>query len=249
MTSYAELCVTSNFTFLKGASHPEELVTRAAELGLSAIAMTDHNSVAGVVRAFSALKELTRLRDEARTAQAQTEMGPTIRSRSVTDHSSRQVHYHTTTDAAPSVPADLPLPKLIAGARIVLRDSTVHWLALPTDVAAWSRLTQMLSLGKRRAHKGECHLTCDDLLQRGEGIIFIALLPDPLEDLNHLNHLRPMATAFPGACFLGMPPVYDGRDQIRFDALAQIAQNSGLPLVALGDVMMHRSARRALADV
>lgn len=249
MTSYAELCVTSNFTFLKGASHPEELVTRAAELGLSAIAMTDHNSVAGVVRAFSALKELTRLRDEARTAQAQTEMGPTIRSRAVADHSSRQVHYHTTTDAAPSVPADLPLPKLIAGARIVLRDSTVHWLALPTDVAAWSRLTQMLSLGKRRAHKGECHLTCDDLLQRGEGIIFIALLPDPLEDLNHLNHLRPMATAFPGACFLGMPPVYDGRDQIRFDALAQIAQNSGLPLVALGDVMMHRSARRALADV
>ena len=51
MTSYAELCVTSNFTFLRGASHPEELVTRAAELGLAAIAITDRNSVAGVVRA------------------------------------------------------------------------------------------------------------------------------------------------------------------------------------------------------
>jgi hypothetical protein len=48
----AELCVTSNFTFLTGASHPEELVTRAAELGLAAIAITDRNSVAGVVRAF-----------------------------------------------------------------------------------------------------------------------------------------------------------------------------------------------------
>ncbi len=249
MTSYAELCVTSNFTFLTGASHPEELVTRAAELGLSAIAITDQNSVAGVVRAFSALKELTRLRDEARTAQVQTETGPTIRSRVVTDHSSRQVHHQIATDATLSVPADLVLPKLIVGARIVVRDSAVHWLALPTDVTAWSRLTQMLSLGKRRAHKGECHLTCDDLLQRGEGIIFIALLPDPLEDPNHLNHLRPMATAFPGACFLGMPPVYDGRDQIRFDALAQVAQNSGLPLVAVGDVMMHRSARRPLADV
>ena len=58
MTAYAELCVTSNFSFLRGASHPEELVTRAAELGLSAIAITDRNSVAGVVRAFSALKEL-----------------------------------------------------------------------------------------------------------------------------------------------------------------------------------------------
>ena len=60
MIPYAELCVTSNFTFLTGASHPEELVSRAAELGLSAIAITDRNSVAGVVRAFSALKELAR---------------------------------------------------------------------------------------------------------------------------------------------------------------------------------------------
>ena len=58
---YAELCVTSNFTFLTGASHPEELVTRAAELGLTAIAITDRNSLAGVVRAYSALKELLRL--------------------------------------------------------------------------------------------------------------------------------------------------------------------------------------------
>ncbi|PTE19530.1 hypothetical protein C5F48_22405, partial [Cereibacter changlensis JA139] len=62
--AYAELCVTSNFTFLTGASHPEELVTRAAELGLAAIAITDRNSVAGVVRAFSALKELDRMRSE-----------------------------------------------------------------------------------------------------------------------------------------------------------------------------------------
>ena len=40
---YAELCVTSNFSFLRGASHPEELVTRAADLGLAAIAITDRN--------------------------------------------------------------------------------------------------------------------------------------------------------------------------------------------------------------
>ncbi|OWJ80323.1 hypothetical protein CDV49_03370 [Haematobacter genomosp. 1] len=48
MTAYAELCVTSNFTFLRGASHPEELFTRAAELGLWAIAITDRNSVAAI---------------------------------------------------------------------------------------------------------------------------------------------------------------------------------------------------------
>jgi hypothetical protein len=47
---YAELQVTTNFSFLEGASHPHELVVRAAELGLSAIAITDRNSLAGIVR-------------------------------------------------------------------------------------------------------------------------------------------------------------------------------------------------------
>jgi error-prone DNA polymerase len=48
---YAELQVTSNFTFMRGGSHPEELVRRAKELGYTKIAITDRNSVAGVVRA------------------------------------------------------------------------------------------------------------------------------------------------------------------------------------------------------
>jgi len=56
--SYAELCITSNFTFLTGASHPEEYVARASELGLAAIAITDTNSFAGIVRAHGAGKEL-----------------------------------------------------------------------------------------------------------------------------------------------------------------------------------------------
>ncbi len=89
---YAELCCTSNFTFLRGASHPEELVSRAAQLGLNALAITDHNSLAGVVRAYSALKELRR------------ELG-----------------------------ADAPLPRLVIGARLILRDSDTHWVALPHD--------------------------------------------------------------------------------------------------------------------
>ncbi len=55
---YAELHALSNFTFLRGASHPEELVTRAVELGYSAIALTDECSVAGVVRAHQAAKQV-----------------------------------------------------------------------------------------------------------------------------------------------------------------------------------------------
>ena len=55
--SYAELQVTSNFSFLRGASRAEELVARAAELGVAALAITDRNSVAGIVRAHRAAKD------------------------------------------------------------------------------------------------------------------------------------------------------------------------------------------------
>ena len=51
---YAEIYCTTNFSFLQGASHPEELVARAAKLGYSALAITDENSLAGVVRAHAA---------------------------------------------------------------------------------------------------------------------------------------------------------------------------------------------------
>ncbi|SMO76319.1 error-prone DNA polymerase, DnaE-like [Thalassovita litoralis] len=251
MTGYAELCVTSNFTFLTGASHPEELITRAAELGLAAIAITDRNSVAGVVRAFSALKELIRLKDEVRAVRDGSESGPAIRSRQVTDHSSRQIRQQGDYNDIPYVSPDLPLPKLIPGARIVLTDSAVDWLALPTDVAAWSRLTRLLSLGKRRAEKGDCHLTRKDLSDWGQGMVLIALPPDPMEpsDPNLASDIRHMLRAFPGQCFLGAAPRYDGRDPSRLERLARLAHDTGLPLVAVGDVIMHRAARRPLADV
>jgi error-prone DNA polymerase len=57
-TAYAELDVTTNFSFLRGGSHPEELVATAKELGLAAIAVTDRNTLAGVVRAHLAAREL-----------------------------------------------------------------------------------------------------------------------------------------------------------------------------------------------
>ena len=56
MVSYSELQVTSNFTFMQGGSHPDELVERAADLGYTKIAITDRNSMAGVVRAHMAAK-------------------------------------------------------------------------------------------------------------------------------------------------------------------------------------------------
>ena len=57
MTGYAELHALSNFTFLRGASHPEELVETAASLAYHALAITDECSVSGIVRAHVAAKE------------------------------------------------------------------------------------------------------------------------------------------------------------------------------------------------
>src|SRR5690606_26780526 len=55
--TYAELDCVSNFSFLTGASHPEELVARAAKLGYQALALSDECSLAGVVRAWSEAKQ------------------------------------------------------------------------------------------------------------------------------------------------------------------------------------------------
>jgi error-prone DNA polymerase len=124
----------------------------------------------------------------------------------VTDHSSRQTvpHFCGATEA-PAISA-APLPRLIPGARLVLTDSPIEWLALPRDLAAWSRLTRLLSVGKRRAPKGECHLTRADLAEWGTGMVLIALLPDPMEaGPSPKPDLATMARRFPRDCFLGMP--------------------------------------------
>ena len=55
---YIELQVTTNFSFLRGASHPHELIEQAAALGYKAIGITDRNTLAGLVRAHAAAKEL-----------------------------------------------------------------------------------------------------------------------------------------------------------------------------------------------
>ncbi|NYS23785.1 error-prone DNA polymerase [Rhodobacteraceae bacterium 2376] len=235
---YAELCVTSNFSFLRGASHPEELVARAAELGLSAIAITDCNSVAGVVRAHVALRELARAAAEGGTIS--------IRGQTRIDPSSRQ-----TEGGATLTPAGR-LPRLIPGARLVLRDCAAHWLALPVDRAAWARLSRLLSLGKMRAPKGQCDIALADLLDHGAGLVLIALPPediaeDTAEDTSRAA--RALAARFPGTVFLGAAPRYDGRDRARLAARAALAQRLGLPMVACGDVLMHHARRRRLADV
>ena len=233
---YSELCAASNFTFLTGASHPEELITRAAELGLEAIAIADRNTLAGVVRAYSALKELQR--------SAQEELQ--IRSEQRTDSCSRLPIGQRNPIALPQV---MPhFPRLIIASRLVLRDSPIHWLAFPHDRAAYQRLTRLLTLGKRRAEKGACHLDMQDLMEGCAGMTLVALpqegLAGPCPD-----QIQKMQRQFPGQVFLGAAPRYDGSDQVYFNACAKLAHHVSAPMVALGDVLMHHGSRRQMADI
>ena len=64
MTRYAELAITTNFSFLRGASHPAEMVAAAEALGLDALAIADRNSIAGVVRAYDEWKKQEKEKQE-----------------------------------------------------------------------------------------------------------------------------------------------------------------------------------------
>ena len=124
---YCDLHTTTNFTFLTGASHPEELVEQAAVLGHGAIAITDRNSLAGIVRAHVAAKE-----------------------------------------------AGL---QLIVGCRVEVEAAAPFSILLyPTSCAAYARLCRLLTLGKRRAPKGECRLTLHDCLAHHDGLLAVIVL-------------------------------------------------------------------------
>src|SRR5438876_2592557 len=193
---YAELQVTSNFSFLRGASHPDELVMTAAALGHQAIAITDRNSVAGLVRAHHAAKTVG--------------------------------------------------IRLVIGVRLDLADGT-SLLAYPEDRAAYGRLTRLLTLGKRRAPKGECHLDYADVVAHGEGQIVVAL---PAEDGDDVaEFVARVAADFPGRAYLAAHHLYRGDDLSRLARLARVADESGLPLLAMGDVLYHIPERWPLQDV
>ncbi|MEL6577612.1 MAG: PHP domain-containing protein, partial [Pseudomonadota bacterium] len=194
---YAELQVTTNFSFLRGASHAEELVATAKAQGVSAIGICDRNTLAGVVRAHAAAKE-----------------------------------------------AELDL---VVGARLDLTDGP-SLICYPTDRAAYGRLSQLITKGKRAAPKGECHISLTDVIAHSDGQIFIAVSP-ARPDGDFEATLSRLAALWPGRLYLAASHTYSGRDRQRIAALAELGARTGAPIVATGDVLYHTPARRPLQDV
>ena len=197
------LQVTSNFSFLRGASHPDELVLQARALGYRALALTDRNSLAGVVRAHVAAKK-----------------------------------------------AGL---RFVVGCRLDLTDS-LSLLAWPRDRSAYGRLSQLLSLGKLRAEKGDCLLELADVAEYREGLLFAIVPPEAFrpgrDDEDLTERCRIIARALEGvSCSLAASHLHRGDDRARIAALDAVARAAGTPLVATGDVHYHLPARRPLQDV
>jgi error-prone DNA polymerase len=199
MSGYAELGAISNYSFLRGGSHPEELAETAKTLGLAAIGIADANTVAGLVRAHAKAKE-----DGLR---------------------------------------------FLPGARLVFADGTPDLLAYPHCLSGWSNLTRLLTIGKRRAAKGECTLFLADLVAHAPGLNLI-LVPRWKKGADHVPLLRRLREAAGDKhVWLAASMLYRGDDARRLERLAALAAEARIPLIATNDVLYHAPERRPLQDV
>jgi error-prone DNA polymerase len=194
---YAELQVTSHYSFLRGASSPDELLATAAHLGLPALAVTDRNSLAGAVKAY----------ESARVTGV----------------------------------------RFILGCRLDLTGGP-SLLVYPTDKAAYSRLTRLLTVGKRRAGKGKCDLAFDELAASAKGMIAVLLGDKPDEalatDLNRLHDAFGRDRAN-----LALTRRFRANEHQRLDALTDMARLARVATVATNDVLYHSHDLRILHDV
>jgi len=205
---YAEIGITSNFSFLRGGSDPRAYVHEASRLGIPVIGLADHNTLAGMVRAW---KELD------------------------SDKVTRP-------------------PKLLIGARIVFIDGTPDILVYPRDRAAYGRLCQLLTRGKRgdditRIEKGECHLTLADLIDFAEGQLLVLTLPHRFETTKALDVLAQLKASSADGVWLAASLLYRGDDKRRLARLHALAAKADVPLIATNEVLYHHPARRPLQDV
>ncbi|QDZ10497.1 error-prone DNA polymerase [Devosia ginsengisoli] len=203
MAAFAELVAATNFSFLRGASHPYEMVGQAASLGLSGIGICDRNSMSGVVRAFAAARDLK---------------------------------------------ADFPDFRMVVGTRLVFSDGNPDIVAYPADREAYGRLCALLTLGNRRAPKGECHLQLSDLLATTEGLLLI-VMPDHAAFEAGMMAAQAVKAVAPDRVWVGATYRYDGSDRARLAKLADACSAIGTPMLATMDALYHERGRHILQDV
>ncbi|WP_233850168.1 error-prone DNA polymerase [Paraburkholderia sp. HD33-4] len=211
LPAYAELFCFSNFTFLRGASHAEELAGRAAQLGYSALAITDECSLAGVVRAHVAAKQ-----------------------------------------------AQLPF---IVGSyfRLVNADGSPAFglILLARNRNGYGNLSELISLARMRAPKGEYRLTPQDLSRPEKEYRHLLGMPDCLAILvpdfpageDALDaQVEWLDETFTGRAWVGLVLHQRAMDDMHRGAVEFVARSRDVPVVALGEVVMHVRSRKPLQD-
>ncbi|MGI9219871.1 MAG: error-prone DNA polymerase [Woeseiaceae bacterium] len=193
---YAELHALSNFTFLRGASHPEELVETAVALGYEALAITDECTMSGIVRAHMAAKEYG-------------------------------------------------LAKLIVGTELQLQSGR-KLVVLVQNRTGYAALCELITKARRAAEKGSYELT---RLAFEDGLpgCLVLWVPDEDCDLDVEDHW--LRETFRDRLWIAVELLADGRQRHQLEQLQALGRRLKLPLVAAGDVHMHRRSRRVLQDM
>jgi error-prone DNA polymerase len=256
---FAELVAATNFSFLRGASHAEDMVCRAIALGCRGLGIADRNSVAGVVRAWSALGKITQ------TAQAAL-----LEDKQARDGKDAVLSEEEEAACTPEL-------RLVTGARLVFVDGTPDIIAYPATRSGWGQLTRLLTRGNLAAVKGGCILRFDDLLAHLDDLLLIVLpYSTAVDEQAHGNPLaydfaeqavtgpRLVASAPPedvaetlrrlhgrvaGRLWLGVAHGYGGCDRRRIALLAAIAKAQGVPMLATNDALYATPENRPLHDV
>ena len=224
---YAELHCVSNFSFLRGASHPEELVDRARELGYAALALTDECSLAGVVRAHLQ----ARLHDFPLLIGAEFSLRDCLPALS------------TAGEAKTVTPSVFRASRLSA-------DQYPRLVLIARNRDGYGHLSELITVARARAPKGGYQLLWSDL-DDGTPHCTALLLPahGPLIGQPALAGLaRGVQERFGGRAWLGAELLARGHDSQRLEELRLLGRTSGLPLVAAGDVHFHRRSRKPLHD-
>jgi error-prone DNA polymerase len=228
MTTYAELAVTTNFSFLRGASHPQEMVATADELKFFAIGIADRNSFAGVVRAY----------DEAKKRQIKLLVG----TRLLTIDGFEVLAYPT--DRA----AYGRLCRLVTAGNLKAEKGECH-LTFEEIIAAseGQMLIAMppLALFTNSAHSRE---SGNPALNAG-GKLGPRFRGDERNLVAFTERLSALAGAAPGRTFLAGVHYHRGDEPRRLGFLAELGERMNAPLVAVNDVSYHAPERRPLADV